>query len=77
MFQINTTTGALTIAPGSPVASGLAADGCGGMSLAATPDGHFLMASSNGSIQSFNIAASGALTPAVLALPRRLKLQLA
>jgi 6-phosphogluconolactonase (cycloisomerase 2 family) len=69
VFQINPTTGALTIAPGSPVVSGLAADGCGGMSLAATPDGHFLMASSNGSIQSFNIAASGALTPAVLSTP--------
>ncbi len=69
VFQINPTTGALTIAPGSPVASGLAADGCGGMSLAATPDGHFLMASSNGSIQSFNVAASGALTPALLSTP--------
>ena len=69
VFQINATTGALTIAPGSPVASALAADGCGGMSLAATPDGHFLMASSNGLIQSFNVAASGALTPAVLTTP--------
>jgi 6-phosphogluconolactonase (cycloisomerase 2 family) len=66
VFQITPGTGVLTIAPGSPVNSGLAPDACGGMSLAATPDGQFLMASSGGQIQSFNVAASGALTPAVL-----------
>ena len=65
-FQINTTTGALTLAPGTPAATGLAIDGCGGISLAVTPDGNFLMASSGGAIQSFNIGATGALTPAVL-----------
>jgi 6-phosphogluconolactonase (cycloisomerase 2 family) len=66
VFQITPGTGVLTIAPGSPVNSGLAPDACGGMSLAVTPDGQFLMASSGGQIQSFNVAASGALTPAVL-----------
>ncbi|HEY2391472.1 MAG TPA: MBG domain-containing protein [Candidatus Angelobacter sp.] len=66
VFQVAPTTGVLTIAPGSPVNSGLAPDACGGMSLAVTPDGQFLMASSGGQIQSFNVAASGALTPAVL-----------
>ncbi|HZU33112.1 MAG TPA: beta-propeller fold lactonase family protein, partial [Candidatus Angelobacter sp.] len=66
VFQINATSGALTLAPGSPVQSGITTDGCGGMSLAATPDGNFLMVSGNGVIQSFNVAANGSLTPAVL-----------
>ena len=66
VFQIDSTSGALTPAPGSPFASGLTLDSCGGISLAATPDGKFLMASSNGQIQSFNVAANGALTPAAL-----------
>jgi 6-phosphogluconolactonase (cycloisomerase 2 family) len=66
VFQVNPTTGVLTIAPGSPVNSGLAPDGCGGMSLAVTPDGQFLMASSAGQIQSFNVAADGSMTPAAL-----------
>ncbi|MBZ5523768.1 MAG: beta-propeller fold lactonase family protein, partial [Acidobacteriia bacterium] len=61
VFQINPATGALTLAPGSPFASGLALDTCQGMSLAVTPDGSFLMASSNGSIQTFSVAANGAL----------------
>jgi hypothetical protein len=65
-FQINPTTGALTIVSGSPIFSGLALDSCNGISLAVTPDGRFLMASSGGAIQSFSIAAGGALTPAVL-----------
>src|SRR6266852_2487626 len=65
VFQIDA-AGALTAAPGSPFAGGLALDACGGSSLAATPDGKFLMASSNGQIQSFNIAVNGSLTPAVL-----------
>ena len=63
-FQINPASGSLTAAPGSPYASGLTLDSCQGMSLAATPDGHFLMASSNGQINTFAIAADGSLTPA-------------
>src|SRR5712672_1808448 len=65
-LQINPASGALTAVAGSPFAGGLALDACGGISLAATPDGKFLMASSNGQIQSFNIAVNGSLTPAVL-----------
>ena len=65
-FQINPTTGALTIVSGSPIFSGLSLDSCNGISLAVTPDGRFLMASSGGAIQSFSIAAGGVLTPAVL-----------
>lgn len=61
-FQINPTSGALTRTAGSPVASGLTLDSCQGISLAATPDGKFLMASSNGQIQTFSVAPSGALT---------------
>ncbi|MGB8131953.1 MAG: MBG domain-containing protein [Candidatus Angelobacter sp.] len=64
VFQINPATGALTAAGGSPFASGLTLDLCQGISLAATPDGAFLMASSNGQIQTFAIGAGGALTPA-------------
>jgi hypothetical protein len=68
-FQINPTTGALTIVSGSPIFSGLSLDSCNGISLAVTPDGRFLMASSGGAIQSFSIAAGGILTPAVLTSP--------
>jgi uncharacterized repeat protein (TIGR01451 family) len=64
VFQIDPATGALTAAPGSPVPSGLTLDLCQGISLAATPDGAFLMASSNGQIQTFAIGAGGTLTPA-------------
>jgi uncharacterized repeat protein (TIGR01451 family) len=64
VFQINPATGALTAAAGSPVPSGLTLDACQGISLAATPDGAFLMASSNGQIQTFAIGAGGTLTPA-------------
>src|SRR5579871_6053174 len=64
VFQINPATGALTAVAGSPFASGLTLDACQGISLAATPDGAFLMASSNGQIQTFAIGAGGALTPA-------------
>ena len=60
-FTINPANGALTRI-GSPVPSGLTQDACQGMSIAATPDGHFLMASSNGLIQTFAIGANGALT---------------
>jgi 6-phosphogluconolactonase (cycloisomerase 2 family) len=61
-LQINPASGSLTAVAGSPFASGLSLDACQGMSLAATPDGKFLMASSNGQIQTFTIAPTGALT---------------
>jgi 6-phosphogluconolactonase (cycloisomerase 2 family) len=61
-FQINPASGALTAAAGSPFASGLTLDACSGISLSATPDGRFLMASSNGQIKTFNIGAGGVLT---------------
>ncbi|MBZ5523970.1 MAG: DUF11 domain-containing protein [Acidobacteriia bacterium] len=61
-MKIDATTGALTAAPGSPFASGLTLDSCQGISLAATPDGHFLMASANGQIRTFAIAADGSLS---------------
>jgi 6-phosphogluconolactonase (cycloisomerase 2 family) len=64
VMQTNAATGALTAAPGSPFAAGLTLDACSGISLAVTPDGKFLMASSNGTIKTFNVAASGILTPA-------------
>ena len=63
VFQIDPATGALTAAAGSPVPSGLTLDACQGISLAATPDGAFLMASSNGQIQTFAIGAGGSLMP--------------
>jgi 6-phosphogluconolactonase (cycloisomerase 2 family) len=62
-FQINPSTGVLTAAPGSPFASGLSLDSCGGISLALTPDGNFLMAASAGSINTFSVASTGALAP--------------
>jgi 6-phosphogluconolactonase (cycloisomerase 2 family) len=61
-FLIDPTSGALTAAAGSPFASGLTLDACSGISLSATPDGRFLMASSNGQIKTFSIAAAGTLT---------------
>jgi 6-phosphogluconolactonase (cycloisomerase 2 family) len=60
-FSIDPTSGALTAA-GAPVASGLTLDACSGISLAATPDGQFLMASSNGQIKTFSIGAGGVLS---------------
>jgi len=63
VFQINPATGALTAAAGPPALSGLTLDSCQGISLAATPDGAFLMASSNGQIQTFAIGAGGSLMP--------------
>jgi len=62
VFRITPATGALTAVAGSPFASGLTLDSCSGISLAATPDGHFLMASSNGQIKTFSVALTGALT---------------
>ena len=61
-FTIDPTSGALTAAAGSPFASGLTLDACSGISLSATPDGRFLMASSNGQIKTFTIGAGGVLT---------------
>src|SRR6185312_13777948 len=61
-FTIDPASGALTAAAGSPFASGLTLDSCGGISLAATPDGNYLMASSNGQIKTFSIGAGGVLT---------------
>jgi 6-phosphogluconolactonase (cycloisomerase 2 family) len=61
-FAIDPTSGALTAAAGSPFASGLTLDACGGISLAASPDGQFLMASSNGQIKTFSIGAGGVLS---------------
>ena len=62
VMQITPMTGILTAAPGSPFASGLTLDSCAGISLAATPNGNFLMASSNGQIKTFSVAANGALS---------------
>ncbi len=56
VFQIAPATGILTLVPGSPFATGLTLDSCGGISLAATPNGNFLMASGNGVIKTFNVA---------------------
>src|SRR5438270_4171811 len=61
-FAINPATGILTRV-GAPVATVLTLDGCQGISLAATPDGNFLFASSNGQIETFTINAGGTLTP--------------
>ena len=60
-FSINPATGALSLVAGSPFPSGLSLDACQGISIAATPDAHFLMASSNGQIQTFSITANGSL----------------
>jgi 6-phosphogluconolactonase (cycloisomerase 2 family) len=69
VFQIDPTSGSLTMSPGSTVPTNLALDGCNGISLATTPDGTLLMASSGGSIQAYNVASTGALTPAALTTP--------
>ena len=63
-FQINPATGILTRV-GSPVATILTLDNCQGISLAATPDGSFLFASSNGQIETFTIGAGGVVTPLI------------
>jgi 6-phosphogluconolactonase (cycloisomerase 2 family) len=62
VFRITPATGALAAVAGSPFPSGLTLDSCSGISLAATPDGHFLMASSNGQIKTFRVAVSGSLS---------------
>ncbi|HEY2114512.1 MAG TPA: beta-propeller fold lactonase family protein, partial [Candidatus Angelobacter sp.] len=60
-FQINPATGVLTRVANFPTL--LTLDSCQGISLAATPDGNFLYASSNGQIETFTINAGGTLTP--------------
>ena len=62
-FQINPASGILTRVAGSPFPTLLTLDSCQGISLAATPDGNFLFASSNGQIETFTINAGGTLTP--------------
>src|SRR2546421_4320338 len=62
-FSINTTTGALTLVPGSPFAT----KGNGsffGISLAVTPNGKFVYAGNAGSgnISAFSVGSNGALT---------------
>ncbi|MGH9634697.1 MAG: beta-propeller fold lactonase family protein, partial [Candidatus Angelobacter sp.] len=64
-FSINPASGVLTRIAGSPFPTLLTLDSCQGISLAATPDGNFLFASSNGQIQTFTINAGGTLTPLV------------
>ena len=68
-FQINSASGVLTRVVGSPFSTLLTLDSCQGISLAATPDGNFLYASSNGQIETFAISASGTLTPTPLTAP--------
>jgi len=62
VFSINPATGALSLVPGSPFATGGIAGS--GISLGVTPDNRFLFASSSGSrnIAVFSIAANGTLT---------------
>ena len=61
-FSIDTSTGALTLVPGSPFAIG--GGGSQGISLAATPNGQFLYAAAalGNFISAFEIEANGALT---------------
>ena len=63
-FNINPTTGALTLVPGSPFATG-GTGGGEGISLACTPDGKFVIAANalSSNISVFSVAANGALTP--------------
>ncbi|HSE19280.1 MAG TPA: beta-propeller fold lactonase family protein [Pyrinomonadaceae bacterium] len=62
VFSINPATGALSLIPGSPFATGGTAGS--GISLGVTPDNRFLFASNSGSrnITVFSIAANGTLT---------------
>ena len=63
-FSINPVTGVLTAVPGSPFSFPYVSSWLG-ISLAATPNGQFLMAGdgSEGNITVFSIAGNGALTP--------------
>ena len=62
-FNIDIVTGALTLVPGSPFATGGIAVGFGA-SLDCTPDGHFLISTSGvtRTVLVFSIAANGSLT---------------
>src|SRR5213593_3057828 len=62
-FSVDPSTGSLALVPGSPFPTGGLS--LGGIALACTPDGRFLMAASGGSsdITVFSIAGDGALTP--------------
>jgi 6-phosphogluconolactonase (cycloisomerase 2 family) len=64
VFSINPSTGALTLVPGSPFATGSSGPTYG-ISLGVTPDGRFLVAGNSSSSVAavFSIAANGALTP--------------
>lgn len=61
VFSINPVTGALTLVPGSPFATG--GNAGSGISLGVTPDNRFLFSSNSGSrnITVFSIAANGTL----------------
>lgn len=68
VFKIDPATGVLTPVAGSPFATGnhpLFPGNTNGIAVAATPDGRFLMAASNGSanIAVFSIGSNGALSP--------------
>jgi len=68
VFKIDPTTGVLTPVAGSPFATGnhpLFPGNTNGIAVAATPDGRFLMAASNGSanVAVFSISSTGALSP--------------
>ena len=62
-FSIDPSTGSLVLVPGSPFSTGGVS--AGGISLACTPNGRFLVAASTGSsdITVFGIGGNGALTP--------------
>lgn len=62
VFTIDTTTGTLTLVPGSPFAVGGSSD-FSGIALAVTPSGQFLMAANGFSVTVFSIAGDGTLTP--------------
>ena len=65
VFKVSPNTGVLTLVPGSPFATGNRAGNGAGISVAATPDGKFLMAASfaSANVAVFSIASNGALTP--------------
>lgn len=62
-FSIDTSTGSLTLVPGSPFPTGGSGNGTG-ISLTVTPSGKFLYAGNSGStdISAFSVGQNGALT---------------
>lgn len=64
VFTIDTSTGSLTLVPGSPFATGGSGDGLG-IALSVAPNGKFLFAANSGShnVTVFSVAPGGALTP--------------